>query len=669
MTKNIFEFHTGYTYSPTGSDQHKGDCVFCGEPKFHFGPEYLWDCKSCQRRGNKYEFLQQFHTLLVEPPVSILAAERGLATNTLTQEGVRFNQFQSSQYYHVFCIPTYNSDDKINNLLKVIPHPDKPGKRLILCSPSIKNTLYNFPSSPQKMVWLLEGHWDRLAAVEITQGRPITCISWPGGKFDPSWTKSFAGCDLCIFPDRDPINPKTGKSPGEEELQRILKVIDQVAAKPKSIRVMHWPTDLPDKFDVNDLYKLQGPNSFDYLESHLDKPKVIVTHHQVVQADATCDSFDKLLADAASTYYFTHDMELLLLAMISSVYSLKIDGEQWWMRVIGPPGSSKTTIASIVGSSERTIMRDTFTGLLSGWKDEQEQDASMIPLIQDRALIIKDADAMLQQPNIAQIMAELRAFYDKQIAVTYRNRVNYDYDNIRSSFIFCGTHSLRDMDDTSLGERFLDYELHVTDEDRRAISLRALQNSKLAATGGSTAETSLKQKARGFIDSHLLLRNDTANLGPEEDNTILSLGSLISYMRASVKRDYKGRVKYKPYPEVPSRIVKQLAKAFQCAPITFNTRSVPPQVHALVSHMAKDIINVHSLRYKICEILHFKAPLSGEKICEFLRAPDPYPVATELDNMKELDMLEISEQRTSTQLAVAQFALKPHINTQFGLIQ
>ena len=667
---NPFQFHTGVEYRE-GAQLH-GPCPFCQKDTFYADKDtHQWDCKSCQKRGNLYTFLTEFHALLQADPVSILADERGIPNSIFLSNNIRYNQFQSNQSYHVFCIPTYNRDGKINNLYKVIPNPKKPGKRLILCTPTLSPTLYNTPASPSQKIWLLEGHWDKLAGEAIVgPTRGITCIGWPGSAFKPGWEKVFAGKDLCIFQDKDPINPQSGTRAGEQELNKILKQIESSSHRPKSISIINWPESMPDKFDVNDALKLFGPGTYDFLNDNLEpyQPAAKILDHPIVHGDETCDSFEKLLADSASTFYFTSDMELLLLAMVTSLYSLKVDGEQMWLRIMGPPGSSKTTIAKIVGSSERTLMRDTFTGLLLGWKDDNEQDASMIPLIADRALIVKDADAMLQQPNVQQIMSELRAFYDKQIAVTYRNRINYDYANIRSSFIFCGTHTLRDMDNTSLGERFLDFELHVTDADRDAISRRVLANQKLIAITKEHPENKLSARAKGFIDGHLLTRTETADLGTKEDDAILQLGSLISYMRASVQRDYKGKLKYKPYPEVPSRIVGQLTKVFQCAPTTFNTKHVPPIVHKLVRHQVRDIINVHSLRYKICEVLHRTPAIVGDEIMKALHPLTPENVAREVENMCELGMINMGEKRTAAQYLLRTFELKPHIHQQFGHI-
>ena len=50
-------------------------------------------------------------------------------------------------------------------------------------------------------------------------------------------------------------------------------------------------------------------------------------------------------------------------------------------------------------------------------------DASLIPLIAGKTLIVKDADALLRQKNVEQIFSELRDFYDKDSSTFYKNMV------------------------------------------------------------------------------------------------------------------------------------------------------------------------------------------------------------------------------------------------------
>lgn len=660
MATNPFSFHTGYEFEQVGT-QFRSHCVFCGKQDHFFtNAEWQWDCKHCQRSGNLYTFLNMFHQeMCTIGPVSLLEGIRGVPTRFFLLNQVRYNPIRSRENYHVFCIPTFNKESNLNNLYRVMPDRDRPGKYNVWGTPSLDATLFNYPIHSKDTVFLLEGFWDKIAAEAATENKDVSCYSWPGSTFKQKWGNLFAGKSVYIFPDND--------NAGQEELKKIINYFESATHKPAVINVCKWENK-PQKYDVNDCYVEYGQQTYDFMIASCKRYDYTNANRLVdspsIVGDESCDSFEKLLTECTNAYYFTYDMELLLLLMMTSMYSLGIEGEQIWVRNEAPPGSSKSTIARLLGISERAVMRDTFTGILSGWKDDQPEDASLIPMIANKCLIIKDADALLQQGNIKQILSELRSFYDKDIAVTYRHRVSYDYKNIRSSFILHGTHALRTMDDTSLGERFLDFELHVTDEDRQHIANKVLERSITMAQTGVSPEEHVWAHSKGFLDGHLNHWKGVANIGDKEKQAILRLGNVIAYLRADVKRDHKGRVRYKPYPEVPSRIVGQLTKVFMCAPRIFNTNSVPQSVHNLANHIACDVINVSSNRFKICEALTFCPGMTGDQIIEATKIP-ALECEIEVDDMRLLGMLDMQSKRTGVNNIVWQFGLKKDIARDF----
>lgn len=660
---NPFQFHTGYEFKENNS-QHFGTCAFCKkEDHFFFDTkDHQWDCKFCKRKGNLYTFLNQFHNeLCTTGPVSMLAEIRGIPLTYFRLSDIRFNPVRSSANYLVWSIPTYNKEGALNNLYKVVPTPNS-SKLSILGTPSISSTIFNWPAQTEENVWLLEGHWDKLAAEAIVgPARKITCIGFPGASFKQPWCNIFGGKDLTIFVDNDEA--------GASELRLIMSKIETAPHKPRSISTIRWPDNLPPGFDVNDVLRIHGDSSFAFLEDHVQPYEYVaetnIIENPFIPSDDSCTTFEQLLSECASSYYLTKDMELYVLLLASAIYSLKIEGEQIWIRGMGPPGSFKTKGAQLIGSSEQTVMLDVFTGLLSGYKDDQPQDASLIAGFASKLVIIKDADAIMQQDNVKQILGELRAFYDKSIAAKYRHRVEYQYNNIRSGFVLLGTGVLRFLDNSALGERFLDYELHVTNDDRVNIANRVILNSIAMATSNTSPENLLWAKAKGFIDTHLIGRSGVANLGDRELEAIFNYGSLISYMRCPVERNYKGKLKYKPIPEVPSRIVGQLSKLFLCAPMVYNTHSVPNDVHLLASHIVADIINIDSRRFKICKALHVEPKCVGEEICKLANLP-LVEAEQEIEDMYVLGMLELTQRRTGSQTLLNEFSLRSDIYKQFG---
>jgi len=656
---NPFTFHTGFEYSQAGQ-QWKGACVFCSrEDHFYFNEQHLWDCKVCKRKGNLYTFIQQFHQKCTGDIQQLIEA-RGIPENYFRIADIRFNPYLSQLNKPVYVIPTFNDKSHINNLYKVTQRTDS-DRLIILGTPTLDATMFNFPTAPNKEVWLCEGHWDKLAAEAIIGGRNITCIGFPGN-WKATWTRILAGRDVVIFGDND----DAGRAVNEQIIARI-KTEQQ---KPTSIRVIRWPEGTPDKYDLNDLWREQHYNAYDYIQKYLDDANIpsATESSSLIVADPSCKTFDDLVASCIEPYYFTPDMELLLLAMLTALYSLRIEGEQLWIRVIGPPGSSKTTLASLVGTSDQAVMRDTITGLLSGWKDELEEDASLIPLIAGKALIVKDSDALMEQTNITQILAQMRAFYDKSIAVTYLNRRNYEYNNIRSSFILCGTPVLRGLDNTALGERFIDLELNVTDYDRAAIQDRVIDRNIIAAQTGLSPETTVLSKAKGFIDHHLLTTSSVAKITQNEKDIIKAFGNLISFMRAKVIRNNKGEISIPPRPEVPSRITAQLLKVYQCAPIVLGKEEQTPLVHRLIANHTRSIINPESNRYIICEKLYtINNQMTGQELQQATNMPIDV-LEREVQDMLALKMLIITPRRTSSSHMIRAFGLTEVLMQQFSLL-
>ena len=75
--------------------------------------------------------------------------------------GLKFNPSNGS-----VLIPTFKRG-KINNLYKAVRGHS--GVR-ILATPTTEHTLFNWDENQHQTLWILEGHWDRIAASAIAQG-------------------------------------------------------------------------------------------------------------------------------------------------------------------------------------------------------------------------------------------------------------------------------------------------------------------------------------------------------------------------------------------------------------------------------------------------------------------------------------------------------------------
>lgn len=661
-----FEFHTGMFFQEftdtKGRKQFKGACPFCHKiDHFFYGSDngWGWGCKACQAQGNVYTFIQMLFDKVCtvdEMALNLLAQERYISYETLTRNGFRYNPRNGT-----YVIPTYNNKDHMNHLYKVDTIKDKNGqvKRQIFNCPGIDPTLMGWHNALHDKILLVEGLWDKPAGEDIVgPARNISVIGFPGSGFRPGWCNAFAGKHLYLITDND--------SAGDKHKEFILKKIESAPQKPLSVHIMEWPEGVfKDGYDVNDLSRDKKQYAFDFIMENMQSIDSIKTSTPSVSEiipDPTCQSFEDLCDACKEIYYFTDDMRSLLHLLITTLYSLKIEGEQLWVRVIGPPGSSKTTVAKIAGASDLAVMRSTFTGILSGWKDDDPSDASLIPMITGKALIVKDGDALLQLPNVKQILSQLRDFYDKFISATYLNRVSYEYENIRSAFVFCGTHALRNMDNAALGERFLDYELRVTNEDRNQITKAAIRTQEEEAEFGVSKEPTIAAKAKNFIDNILLNQDGVAKLHNDDREAIDVFGNIIAYMRAKVERNRNGELLYPPSPEVPSRISKQLVKLYQCAPLILGKREPDTSTYDLARHITGDIIDTKSYRFRVAQYISAAPRQSIHDIVKNTNI-EPRIVERVLSDMYDLEMLTISTVNIGSNTSIRAVSFKDQIQS------
>ena len=215
-----------------------------------------------------------------------------------------------------------------------------------------------------------------------------------------------------------------------------------------------------------------------------------------------CSSSKELVEHFKGTLEWTKDIEYTLLSMVSVCLSTNTTGGQLGLRVIGPPGSVKSTLAECMSHSRRYVYpRSKFTGIISGWTSlrKSKQTANKM---NEKCVLIKDADTMLQLPNLKQIESEIRdVLGDGVIRSEYRTGVEIEINTL-FTMILCGTKVLRRMDDALLGSRFIDVVVYDSIKTKaEPIVKRAIRSQFDTITRQLAVEDKKEEKGERIKDT------------------------------------------------------------------------------------------------------------------------------------------------------------------------
>lgn len=338
-------------------------------------------------------------------------------------------------------------------------------------------------------------------------------------------------------------------------VKKASSVMPRWLTDPKSVydKIMHKYTDVPESWAVeNEVAKA--------IEESLDP--------------LPCFSFEDLVAVIKKQgLHWTQRLEDTLICVLAVIVSTGSPGDQLWMRVIGPPGSGKSTLESIVSASRDYVyLLDVFKGIMSGWRSADGKDNSLIPRIRGKCVMISDGDTMMQSSSLEKIMSELRRLYDRSLHGDFLNGIEIHHDNVESTFILCGTDTLRALDKSSLGERFLNCEIFGADTDHEPYIKRSFTNTynrlRNHLTNEASAEqsidfTEIKQRCMGLLQYLVedLFTSRTFQFpecSPETESKIESIAQVLSHVRARCADPEEAS--YRSRNEVATRLTAQLTK-------------------------------------------------------------------------------------------------------------
>lgn len=653
----------------------QGTCPFCLKPN-HMAvvtESGKWRCVRCDKSGNIYGFLKELYQAtkesstddLLEP----LSEDRGIAMYALKKMGIV--ACQNGEYL----VPSYNTKGSLANLSKILFDESK-GKYVVWSTPGCNQWPFGRISNPPVSgpLWIMEGLWDAAKQFEVLNrtclrdgkyilspphrslAKQCDVLGLPGCKsFNKTYLPFIKDRDLILVLDSDhPDEKRNGAVDGYEGIQRVLEVIHEEGVYPSSMRAVQWGPDgynpeLPDGYDVRDMYNERGRcRGLSYLDSLLhptdlnppgetyteDKPKKKVDL-------VSCESFDELIG-----YYknasvpgapdlkvnMTQTLKDTIAICCAANLSVSLPGDQVWIRVIGPPGTFKSTLAMAFCASETCMQVSKLTGLHSGYigdsKERKKGDASLIPQFHNKMVWIKDADTIMTSPNRDAILGEIRDLYEGEASNRYRNRKKSEYEKHRMVFAWCGTDALRGLNRTSLGERFYDCDIFEDDDQRPYLSAaRANTYSMVSQSlGGTPADITgiadvLKGPTAGFLKYlwDKIGSYKTPIFPKESADTIESMGQLLSYVRAAV--DKKGHdMAYRPRRELATRIVSVFTKLATCLACVLDRPTIDDEILRILRKVLRN--SCKSFRMDIVKQLYAnKNGLTADTLHHRVRLP------------------------------------------------
>lgn len=652
-----FRFH-GVDIAPRdGYSNSIGECPFCGKGKFHVNQENgKWDCKVCGRgtgkgEGNPLGFVRLLYEACkgsaVAPEYAALRTERGLErADTLTAWGV-VKSITTGEWL----VPAYTPDGRLINLYRYARLPA--GMRL-LSTTGMSHGLFGVPLADDRAaeVHFCEGPWDGMAWWEVMKGYKLTeggsaipttnpgvsvgasvnVFATPGcSVFNEQWSALCPGKTVTFMYDND-YPPKKRENetrqqeaPGYAGMKRAARVLasSSQGELPAAVRWLRWgehgyDLNRPDGFDVRDFLKefenhrrgdagLELQKKFEAIPADWVKGRSGRSNRSgsLELEPLQCESWRELENQWRKGMKWLPGLRGALACTIATILSTPADEDQLWMKIVGPPSCGKTTIAEAAGIARKhVICKSCIRGMHSGFKSEKGgdsgEDNSLLVKSMGKCLIIKDADTLLQAPNLGQIMSELRDVYDGSSRTDYRNKMGKDYEGFRMTNLLYGTSSLRLLDDSELGQRYLDWVVmeKMDEETEEAINyrrgsaqIRALTGRGIEKTedGGVPEEALLtaKRMTAGYI-LHLMYDWRATLEQVEMTEDAVASCSKYSQFVAFLRGRPSKKQQEEEYRELSGRLMGQMTRLTACLTAVLGKREPDDEVMAMVNKVARD---------------------------------------------------------------------------------
>ena len=637
QTDKLRLYHShGIQFTDKGGSQVTGDCPFCGkEEKFYVSKtKGMYHCKVCGEKGNGYTFLSklidQCKDETSDSQYRKFGKERGLSPAIMKRENLAYDS-QTKRWL----LPVWNGSESVANILTYDNSLQKGKTRsTATCARHLYRANLIAEEGP---IYICEGEWDALALLTLMDkvgATNINVVAVPGAEtFKKEWVEYFKDREVTLLYDND--------GSGQDGKQKVIDTLRDVA---KHVRSLHWPLTMPDKYDIRDLVSEYGVKNSTWKRLH---EMVVDESGRPAKPTMKRTSFKSILKDFRKGLHFDKDMEDALLVTLATVVSNKIPGDPLWIYVVGPPGCGKSMILQSFMNSLNCVFRSklTATSFISGMKQEDGSDPSLLAQLNGKSLLIKDFTAVKSMPIVVQehLYGILRDAYDGNVLVEYGNGVKRNYPDVHFSIVAGITDIVHGDNRAALGERFLKVEMIPSDKeyDQEAQIRASIAN----VVNNVKAEANLKDCMEAFL-YHVEETFDLEKL-PSVPNWVIdrvvSLCQIVGLLRSTVLRERNEDVSYRPRPEIGTRLANQLIKLGRACAYVSDKDAIDKDIYAIMEKVA--FSTAHGWHSEIVrEMIHHNRGITVEKLAETLQI-SVSSVQRRLSDLQELKIV-VSEKKS-----------------------
>lgn len=660
-TQDPVAFYKFFSITPTKEvkDNYVATCPFMYCRKlnhFYFHKTTgLFKCHKCNRSGNYYSFITEFHKSLkavtTTEDYQFLETERGIPKEIFELASWYRNPTTGRWY-----VP-YFGQNGLLNLGAFDPGSFNPKNRFrIFKSPGLDLQLYSIFNTKriEDEVIITEGEWDALAfysAFRALRKDAPSILALPGATcWKQDWNTRFKGKSLTFFFDKD-----QGGQQGIEVLRKRSQGLTYSIANwesPLLAKLKLSKAKLPDIKDVRDVWTKAKTKS-EVLSVLLDmaattkedssEETVLEEGDEVrkafsidVDAISPISSYSTFQKGIKDSLYTSKSILQTIDTMLAVCLSVKMPGEPLWLFVVGPASCGKSTVIEAFGGHNKYFdytSKLTATSLVSGWRNPDGSDASSLHKMNMRTMFVKDMTVLLGMPDGVQqqLWDLLRDAYDGYIKVQWGNGKTFEATDFKFNIIAGVTPIIYKHNDASKGERFLRIDFLGSDFDED-------EHMRLAWDGAHTKKENkakLQQTMLGYY-KHIFETFDPENTATVPEairNKVMALAKLTARLQTQVEKDRNEGMIYRPRSAVATRLQLQFKNLILSLAHVRGEKVVSESTYDIVRKVGFD--SCPGLNFEVIDYIRKRGTTTRKDLVSVLKIPGTriHQIVTDLEQL------------------------------------